>query len=142
MQISWECNVRECPTFCPEEINPDTISFLNCLPNFRDWFITGKGKPYKKADSYPAAPAEIEASDLFNTAKMSDEENENENGYPANDENLDHIIDNKDITSQIRLSQRDENEKIGNTIPSMGKIRKIKRITIFYDDGSFEEFYK
>lgn len=107
-----------------------------------DWFITGKGKPYKKADSYPAAPAEIEASDLFNTAKMSDEENENENVYPANDENSAHIIDNKDVTSQIRLPQRDENEKIGNSIPSMGKIRKIKRITIFYDDGSFEEFYK
>lgn len=118
-----------------------------------EWFITGKGKPYKKSESYPAPSVEAGPGDLFNSGeqqfyrgefksyneekKVSEDWKKDESFQ--NGENTSYESENKELVQDFNLSQLNENEKFSNTPPSIGKNRRIKRVTIFYNDGTFEE---
>lgn len=105
-----------------------------------DWFLTGKGKPYKQREPYPNPPvarvtetlpkpeSDREQRDLFDTSGTQ----------PENRPLLFEKEDNSTVNFDF---QPDENAENAKALPSAGKIRKIKRVTIFYDDGSFEEFF-
>ncbi|MFA7115960.1 MAG: helix-turn-helix domain-containing protein [Bacteroidales bacterium] len=84
-------------------------SILIKFPNLNaDWFITGKGKPYKDS-------------------------NDNDEASPLS---LDEILPEDTSIPDYNISEEDD---LPLSVPSK-KDKKIKRITIFYSDGSFDEF--
>lgn len=119
-----------------------------------DWFLTGKGKPYKQREPCPAPPAaknketlplhngsDTPQRDLFDPPYAGNGETY-ENTIERNEaENHSLLFNNEEISSSKSGFQPNENAENANPLPSARKIRKIKRVTIFYDDGSFEEFF-
>lgn len=118
-----------------------------------EWFITGKGKPYKKNESYPAPSVEVEPEDLFsgverkfyqgepqsyNEEKRVIEDKKQGDGF-QNGGNTPYNGEIKELIPDFNPSQLNENEKKSNALPPIGKNRRIKRVTIFYNDGTFEE---
>lgn len=101
-----------------------------------EWLLTGKGKMYRFDESKPSddlpifreSPAGTE-TDLFSAARDSRE---------AHGEG--HVrMDSTDIIpeefSEVPSPEEDADEK-----PSEPVQRKAVRITVFYDNGTFEEF--
>lgn len=88
-------------------------NFLQKFPNINaEWLITGKGKPYKNQENSPFLPDSSETIDFHNTEFL------NQTPEPETD------------TGDLSLKIPSENAKI-----------TIKRITLFFSDGSFQEFY-
>lgn len=92
------------------------------FPNINaEWLILGKGKPYKNAPS-EENPKE-ESIDLFSTP-----------------------TDNQYVTPENEKTELPENPIFQQQLPDTPQIssptkgnKKILRITIFYNDGSFED---
>ena len=83
---------------------------LSTFPTINaDWLLLGKGKPYKE----------------FSTAPE-----------PAR-EKQDVLFENEDFEQQNPTSEPPENPIFEDELPPIG--RKIDRIVIFYNDGTFEE---
>lgn len=95
-----------------------------------EWLLTGKGKPYKDMN-YPIDNVEhkIEPRNLFSGT------------IPKPEEKLSYIPENKRDTPISATSELNENQKNIQSLPDSHQIRNVKRITIFYSDGSFEEFF-
>lgn len=91
--------------------------FLLKFPNVNaDWLLAGKGKPYKEAsspDAHNSIPLEyhIEKSENEKNTQLFD------GTYPP------------------------ENIKNEAVLTNVSNDKSVKRITIFYSDGSYEEFF-
>lgn len=100
-------------------------NFLLKFPRINaEWLITGKGKPYK----------DFEQNARSNSQHSDNIENDNIL-FP------DETIDNEDI-----IPENIKNTPIQNSLfpdsPAINSINKnVKRIIIFFSDGSFQEFY-
>lgn len=105
-----------------------------------DWFLTGKGKPYKQREPYPNPPA-ARVTETLPNLESDGEQRDLFNASGTQPENRPLLFE-KENNSAVNFDfQPDENTENAKALPSAGKIRKIKRVTIFYDDGSFEEFF-
>ncbi len=91
--------------------------FMKRFPNVNlEWLITGKGKVYKDFSDETGAGTIIKNDFQFS--------------------------DNKENTHPMTISEPVENELFESKAESSTEKRDIVRITVFYSDGSFEEFYK
>ena len=89
--------------------------FLLKFPSVNpDWFLLGKGKPFREQDQ-PASPLPSDNGDLFS-------------GQSG------HI----DISSPQEIM--DDNDVEPRTLPRISA-KEVRRITLFYSDGTFQEFY-
>lgn len=105
-----------------------------------DWLITGKGKPYKDLNDTKTvannsnfsndSSAIISSDDLF--SRNSDIEDDIELIQNTNREH----INTKDNPSQLN-----ENLIKSSGLDQASKKRLVKRVIIFYNDGSFEEMF-
>lgn len=108
--------------------NKPSFDFIsNLLQKFpeisAEWLISGKGKPYKNQENLPSSPESPEIFDLTDTH------------FPA--ESTDFKIDKAEIPSV----SPSENEKKPVYPENHTNNKSVKRITLFYSDGSFQEFY-
>lgn len=98
-------------------------SILRKFPNISpDWLLLGKGKPYreKESDRTPPSPT------LF-PISLADE------GQSKN-------IVNEDIATENDVFQASQDKAAPANADTCPK--RIKRITVYYDDNTFEEFFK
>lgn len=106
---------------------------LSSYPNLQaDWLLLGRGKPYKDASSAVSAQEIFPVTPVFEPIlpeiePIEDLPDEN----PAQPEFEANCTDKEGVTEEIPVSQPRENQKFAN--------RTISRITIFYNDGTFEE---
>ena len=101
---------------------------LTAFPELNgEWLILGKGRPYKS--ERPEAEKQPQPS-LFTEDFDSETE---ENLYQPTEKQL--------FESDFMRSQPAENPKIEDApcCPPAGRGKKITRIIVFYDDGSYEE---
>ncbi len=101
-------------------------TFLLKFPNINaEWLITGKGKPYK--DNFSGKSAQSSVIPPITDNSIFADEGSN-------------ISDIQEDMPDFDVQYPHENEKndLSITVPSPNK--GIKRITLFYKDGSFEEF--
>lgn len=126
-----------------------------------EWIITGKGRTYKEVLPSPnnfnssnnsAIPKfqeenlkiisknneESESSSLYFDAFLENNTEDNSNAPLANTIQQ---ANNEQVTSNSKASKLNENElnKQNNTV--VQKKRTIKRVIVFYSDGSFEELF-
>ncbi len=165
-----------------------------------DWFITGKGKPYKQMNDYssPATPSKTPSQNLQlsqnnlpdsgivtkvnptsgnnvnsvqnnNMPEFGIQENQSQNFEQKSDidENLfsfeaveqqnsqypdfreenakaqsrPHIANNESVAPILKREHLSENQINTAEKADSGKKRSVKRVIIFYNDGSFEELY-
>ena len=139
--------------------NKPSYDFINKLlhhfPNINaEWLITGKGKPYKSqsVNSDPKEDLNIfglndnldnqqNSLNIFNSPESQTNQNEQQStdkqginkeiGTIQLDKNG---INDKSCTTSSQFLNKNENKK---ALPS----KNVRRITLFYSDGSFEEFY-
>lgn len=92
-----------------------------------EWLILGKGRPYK---SDRPLPEKVENATLFTETEESD---------PDLDADL--LPEDQPLESQNPASQLAENRKFDEDAPRTlpGISRKIARIIVFYNDGTYEE---
>ena len=106
---------RNKPSF--EFIQKFLLKFPSVNP---DWFLLGKGKPFREQDQ-PASPLPSDNGDLFS-------------GQSG------HI----DISSPQEIMDDNDVEMIPDeeprTVPRISA-KEVRRITLFYSDGTFQEFY-
>lgn len=96
-----------------------------------EWLILGKGKPYKTSDK--SAP---DVTDLpLETAPVISEERD------LFSERMEDLPDFEEVAEDFLDSHPSENREISAplTVTKEKSVRKIARITIFYNDGTFEE---
>ena len=99
--------------------------FLKHFPQINaEWFLLGIGKPYKSMTVEDADTGTSEIPSLFAVASP-DREDSRQGNQDIADEN------------EALFSQKTLQERTGGAIPS----KKIGRITVFYTDGSFDEFF-
>ena len=102
---------------------------LSAYPNLQaDWLLLGRGKPYKEA--FTPAPAPLFPEEPPVIAEIQPIE-DLPIDFPAHLEIEDNPIESKEVTNEIPDSQPRENQKIAT--------RTVRRITVFYSDGTFEE---
>ncbi len=147
---------------------------LTKYPNISaDWFITGKGKPYKETTPTPSTthytpqdykeekkklPGDGEQNDeivpitsspldfdsnLFDSGEIFSQNEENlfSDANIQHQENTHQITDNKSVNPQNRAQQLNENQIFEKRPPVAQQKRSIKRVILFYSDGSFEELF-
>ena len=90
-----------------------------------DWLLLGKGKVYKEQLSHQ-------------NDKKGDFNFSNDNDYPPTNSDQSAEIDL--FTSNIVSSQLNENPINSKESTYSNVKRTVKRVTIFYSDGSFDEF--
>ena len=122
--------------------------FLEKFPHISpEWLITGKGKPYKSQIPGTATPSgpDPAPNPAPNSAKEPlQEPGENIASDVLFPDNVPQSLENKAVTGGLEELFPDENETETSSdeqTPVYGHRQrsKIKRITILYEDGSFEE---
>lgn len=136
-----------------------------------DWFITGKGKPYKEMNTL--SPAGYKNSDFYREEngsrsvgnqeknplinQLNSRENENlhnsilsaeaitgfstERADSNETENNGYLFDNDGINSNKEAQQLHEIQINGSKKADVHKNRSVKRVIIFYSDGTFDELF-
>ncbi len=91
--------------------------FLLKFPNINsEWLITGKGKPYKDSSQQTATSS----NNTYNNVDS---------------------VENEYIDADIFDTHSSDNQKKQLTVGESSEQKGIKRITLFFSDGSFEEFF-
>jgi transcriptional regulator with XRE-family HTH domain len=100
-------------------------NFLSKFPRINaEWLITGKGKPYKDLEQNSVP------KDNFH------EKSDNDNIlFPLD------IVDNEDINHKINENEVPQNPLFSHPSTAAQPNKNVKRIIIFFSDGSFQEFY-
>lgn len=141
------------------------------FPNISaDWFITGKGKPYKEMNretnmtgfspskegsrqEEPSAIDDFLKQDIFEKSEIGtglfdsigfDPQNaavQNFSKNSTNEEYAVHNTDNESKQTSFGTKQLNENQINAFKRDAAFKKRGVKRVIIFYDDGSFEELF-
>ena len=93
-----------------------------------DWLLLGRGKPYKEALTPSPAPLFPEEAPVAEDLPPIEDFPED---LPVQPEISLNPIDTEQVTEEIPASQPRENPKL--------TARTVRRITIFYSDGTFEE---
>lgn len=98
--------------------------FLLKFPSVNpDWLLLGRGKPLREQNSTSQIQQQRDSSpDLFAQALEIETDNDSI-AYEGND----------DYTGAT--------DEIGNTAAEQPKPKDVRRITLFYSDGTFQEFY-
>ena len=129
----------------------DFISkFLNCFPTINaDWLLTGKGKPYKDLneispsvfpnfqkieDSNYLKNSIVDKKDDFFTVSSGFELESHQNQFTQQQHN-------QEFKPQIDTSKASQNGVNADTPKNIRKNKSVKRVIIFYSDGSFDEMY-
>ncbi len=90
--------------------------FLLKFPSVNpDWFLLGRGKPLREQNTSAPAPRTIDASPELFASPLEVE-----------------LSGNPDSGNDVQMP-----EENGTGAPS----RDVRRITLFYSDGTFQEFY-
>lgn len=130
-----------------------------------DWLITGKGKPYKEMDrplnngNSPTGTSP-DPTNTFSPEKKNQEEvlldddfgdlwtqkNDFSDSLPENDRRPSYDKTAKEISNQINRPDSEGKYPPENPIDetrrtSAREKREIKRVIVFYKDGSFEELF-
>lgn len=92
-----------------------------------EWLILGKGRPYRNDRTRPENSENI---DLFTESAQEDESVPDEL-----------IAENQEIETEKLLSQPSENQIFDAPITATpsGRPKKIARIIVFFNDGTYEE---
>ncbi|MFA6895104.1 MAG: helix-turn-helix transcriptional regulator [Bacteroidales bacterium] len=116
------------------------------FPNLNaDWLLLGKGKPYKEnSGGFEKKTNFTTEIDLFNTIVSDPKVIENQNPNPSFEEKqpsenrLNEI--NPDLSAQ-KSSYDVQNNSVEtkNEFPEEKNTKMIERITVFYNDGTYEE---
>ena len=115
--------------------------FANLIKNYPalniEWLITGKGRMYKEIPSY-SRPADLENHRFTSVNTLFDtEDNADDTPLPANTPAAQEAVD---VTGKEPDSAEVHSEEISRC--THDRQRKAKKIIVFYDDGTFEEFQK
>lgn len=103
--------------------------FLVKFPSVNpDWLLLGKGKPLREMNAPVPATQHNEPAGLF--SPIIDMDFDGNGNSPANDP---HGQPDADDTYDGNLDSIPEQQKI--------PARDVRRITLFYSDGTFQEFY-
>lgn len=103
-------------------------SILKKFPDINpDWLILGKGKPYREKSGAP--------STLFDTAEGR---TQSDNTISVAQENKPQLVENDKNNIVLSGSEPHDNH-LNHDKPGCVQ-RKITRITVYYDDNTFEEF--
>lgn len=96
--------------------------FLTKFPSVNpDWLILGKGKPFREMNAQNSPQNDSQSPNLFSIDQDNrDRDLETCEIYDGDDSNQDILADEQDT----------------ETPP-----RDVRRITLFYSDGTFQEFY-
>ena len=134
-----------------------------------NWFITGKGKPYLDRNSSPIPSSVVSGpsatnsnqsqqreiinteqlqnntdSNLFDRILAPEEENCASNFSDSIGDTIDFLgnsTDNQDFAQENTASYPHENQMNAENKARGHKNRRVKRVIIFYNDGSFEELF-
>ncbi len=130
-----------------------------------EWLITGKGKPYKDFEQTPPSTLVSGPSENFAQGQNQTLNQNSENSYFRQDEvqgfaNFEQEdlfyseipilqnneiqtqnTDNKHNNTQNGTQQPNENCTNGSNIDNDRQKKRVKRVIIFYSDGSFEELF-
>lgn len=134
-----------------------------------NWFITGKGKPYLDRNSSPIPSSVVSGpsatnsnqsqqreiinteqlqnntdSNLFDRILAPEEENGASNFSDSIGDTIDFLgnsTDNQDFAQENTASYPHENQMNAENKARGHKNRRVKRVIIFYNDGSFEELF-
>ena len=134
-----------------------------------NWFITGKGKPYLDRNSSPIPSSVVSGpsatnsnqsqqreiinteqlqnntdSNLFDRILDQEEENGASNFSDSIGDTIDFLgnsTDNQDFAQVNTTSYPHENQMNAENKARGHKNRRVKRVIIFYNDGSFEELF-
>ncbi len=92
------------------------------FPNINtDWLLFGKGKPYRESATTPSVINSPVVDDIF---------------APITPESVEFSID-----SEVNYSEDVANEsKIPQSSP-ISQPKSVRRITLYYSDGTFQEFF-
>jgi transcriptional regulator with XRE-family HTH domain len=123
-----------------------------------NWFITGKGKPYLERNtstipsSVVSGPSATQAN--FNQSQHTDnlfdrildpkEENCSSDFSDTMEDAIDfsgNPTDNQHFTQENTASYPHENQMNAENSTKGHKNKRVKRVIIFYNDGSFEELF-
>ncbi len=115
--VSHILSGRNKPSF--EFIQKFLLKFPSVNP---DWFLLGKGKPFREQDQ-PASPLPSDNGDLFS----------GQSGH-IDISSPQEIMDDNDV----EMIPDDSEEP--RTLPRISA-KEVRRITLFYSDGTFQEFY-
>lgn len=95
--------------------------FLNTFPNINaEWFLTGRGKPYKDSPSLPPRNQPIDPP----TPKFED-----------------NLFSQQKLEDLPDLHIEAEHQTRHESLPANEPPKNIRRITLFYSDGTFQEFF-
>lgn len=96
--------------------------FLTKFPSVNpDWLILGKGKPFREMNAQNTRQQDGQSPSLFSIDQDNSDRDPDTCGiYDGDDSNQDILADEQDT----------------ETPP-----RDVRRITLFYSDGTFQEFY-
>ncbi len=115
--VSHILSGRNKPSF--EFIQKFLLKFPSVNP---DWFLLGKGKPFREQDQ-PASPLPSDNGDLFSGQSGHIDINSPQEIMDDNDDEM--ILDDSEEP---------------RTVPRISA-KEVRRITLFYSDGTFQEFY-
>ncbi len=110
--VSHILSGRNKPSF--EFIQKFLMKFPTVNP---DWFILGKGKPLREHSTSQAMPLPSSPENLFSEPERQEQ---------LEQESVPGLGPETDDISQL---------------PDKNKNKEVRRITLFYSDGTFQEFY-
>lgn len=133
-----------------------------------DWLLTGKGKPYKEMNNFPppstpqssspnfeSIPKQLNNQQFVNQpildkidifTNIEDEFNSDTlfssiNSNFTNNDRVTLNTENQSISNKKSISQLNENQINNSKQEVIRKKKNVKRVIIFYSDGSFEEMF-
>lgn len=109
------------------------VGIIKSFPTLNlEWLLTGKGKMYKTEDPQPESASVVQEShksadfDLFSAPGDSHEDTGESSGQP----------ETADVPDDMPDSMQDYEDDSHTSV----RQRKVARIIVFYDNGTFEEF--
>lgn len=96
------------------------------FPNIStDWLLFGKGKPYRESATTPSAPNSPIIDDIF---------------APTAEAPVEFSIDGNDEIGDSSVLVASDSPKIPQNTP-ISRPKSVRRITLYYSDGTFQEFF-
>lgn len=116
------------------------------FPNLNaDWLLLGKGKPYKEnSGGFEKKTASLPEIDLFNTAESISKTIENKESNHLFEEEqpsenrLNEIIPDT-VAQKNNYEVQNRSFETKNEFTEEKNTKTIERITVFYNDGTYEE---
>lgn len=122
------------------------LKVLEQFPSIEsDWLIRGVGEPnFEDLDISNESPDESNSLLSFNNSESYSETDFSSSNTDVSESPISSIPNRENTTaSQSEATPiNDQPKRVTNTIDKPSAIKKMKRIIVFYDDNSFEEFHR